>query len=72
MLPLIGFIVTVVLLLLVSFALSYLFWSDRSKTPQVIAAEVTLFSEQVSRTTTLVAVMAIAALAVYVVTRFYS
>jgi hypothetical protein len=72
MLPLIGFVVTVVLLLVVFYALSYLVWADRSKTPQVIAAEVTLFSEQVFRTTSLLTVAAIASLVVYGITRLHA
>lgn len=44
--PLIGFTLFVIMLLGVAFILSYFWWADRYKTPEVIAAEVMQFSEQ--------------------------
>jgi hypothetical protein len=34
--------------LLIAFGFSYLFWSDRTKTPEVIAAEVAFASDRLS------------------------
>ncbi len=50
-LPIVGFSVTMLLVLLVALGLSYLIWSDRYKTPEVIAVEVAFFSERISNTT---------------------
>ena len=44
--PLIGFTLVVMLFLGSAFTLSYFWWADRYKTPEVIAAEVMQFSEQ--------------------------
>ena len=44
--PLIGFTLFVILFLGAAFTLSYFWWADRYKTPEVIAAEVMHFSEQ--------------------------
>ncbi|OIP70471.1 MAG: hypothetical protein AUK48_13705 [Oscillatoriales cyanobacterium CG2_30_44_21] len=44
--PLIGFTLVVILFLAVTLALSYFWWADRYKTPEVIAAEVMQFTEQ--------------------------
>ena len=44
--PLIGFTLFVILFLGAAFTLSYFWWTDRYKTPEVIAAEVMQFSEQ--------------------------
>ncbi len=44
--PLISFTLFVVLFLGAAFTLSYFWWADRLKTPEVIAAEVMQFSEQ--------------------------
>lgn len=44
--PLISFTLLVVLFLGIAFTLSYFWWADRYKTPEVIAAEVMQFSEQ--------------------------
>ena len=44
--PLIGFTLFVILFLGAAFTLSYFWWADRYKTPEVIAAEVMQFSEQ--------------------------
>ncbi|MEE3718343.1 hypothetical protein V2H45_16505 [Tumidithrix elongata RA019] len=57
--PLIGFVLTVLLLLAIAFVMSYLFWTDRYKTPEVIAAEVMHFSEQVTGVMSVVGVGAI-------------
>jgi len=46
--PLIGFTLFTILLLGAAFILSYFWWADRHKTPEVIAAEVMQFSEQVT------------------------
>lgn len=43
---LIGFTLVLLMFLGIAFALSYLWWADRYKTPEVIAAEVMQFSEQ--------------------------
>ncbi|MDX2254641.1 MAG: hypothetical protein NW214_03910 [Pseudanabaenaceae cyanobacterium bins.39] len=58
---LIGFTLVLCLLLGIAFALSYLWWADRYKTPEVIAAEVMLFSE---RLTKVVGVLAVASLGI--------
>ncbi len=57
--PLIGFALTVFMLLAILFVMSYLYWADRYKTPEVIAAEVMLFSEQASKLASLVGVAAL-------------
>jgi hypothetical protein len=44
--PLISFTILVTLFLGAAFTLSYFWWADRYKTPEVIAAEVMHFSEQ--------------------------
>ena len=44
--PLIVFTLVVMLFLGSAFTLSYFWWADRYKTPEVIAAEVMQFSEQ--------------------------
>ena len=44
--PLISFTLLVMLFLGAAFTLSYFWWADRYKTPEVIAAEVMQFSEQ--------------------------
>ncbi len=44
--PLISFTLLVILFLGIAFTLSYFWWADRYKTPEVIAAEVMQFSEQ--------------------------
>ena len=44
--PLISFTLLVILFLGAAFTLSYFWWADRYKTPEVIAAEVMQFSEQ--------------------------
>ncbi len=44
--PLISFTLLVILFLGLAFSLSYFWWADRYKTPEVIAAEVMQFSEQ--------------------------
>lgn len=44
--PLIGFTLFVMIFLGAAFTLSYFWWADRYKTPEVIAAEVMQFSEQ--------------------------
>ncbi len=44
--PLISFTLLVILFLGLAFTLSYFWWADRYKTPEVIAAEVMQFSEQ--------------------------
>lgn len=54
--PLIGFTLFVVLFLGVAFALSYFWWADRYKTPEVIAAEVMHFSEQLTNVMSIFAV----------------
>lgn len=46
--PLIGFTLFIMLFLGVAFSLSYFWWADRYKTPEVIAAEVMQFSEQIT------------------------
>ncbi len=46
--PLIGFTLFIILFLGVAFSLSYFWWADRYKTPEVIAAEVMQFSEQIT------------------------
>jgi hypothetical protein len=46
--PLIGFVIAMLLVLAIAFVMSYLFWSDRYKTPEVIAAEVMHYSERVT------------------------
>ena len=43
---LVVFTSVVFLFLAFAFAMSYLFWADKAKTPEVIAAEVMQFSEQ--------------------------
>jgi hypothetical protein len=50
-LPIVGFTLTILLVLAVALGLSYLVWSDRYKTPEAIAAEVVFFSERLSATT---------------------
>ncbi len=45
LIPLTLFTLVISGFLLVAFCFSYLFWSDRYKTPEVIAAEVMQFSE---------------------------
>ncbi|CAN1208683.1 hypothetical protein TUMEXPCC7403_00580 [Tumidithrix helvetica PCC 7403] len=62
--PLIGFVLTVLLLLAIAFVMSYLFWADRYKTPEVIAAEVMQFSEQV---TSLMSVLGVGAIVFVVI-----
>jgi hypothetical protein len=46
--PMMGFVLTILLLLAIAFVMSYLFWSDRFKTPEVIAAEVMHYTERVT------------------------
>lgn len=43
--PLIGFTIFIILFLGVAFSLSYFWWADRHKTPEIIAAEVMQFTE---------------------------
>ncbi|MBD2150317.1 hypothetical protein H6F44_09325 [Pseudanabaena sp. FACHB-1277] len=57
---LIGFILFVTLFLGIAFSLSYFWWADRHKTPEVIAAEVMQFSEQITNFLSILAVGAIA------------
>jgi hypothetical protein len=57
--PLIGFVIAMLLVLAIAFVMSYLFWSDRYKTPEVIAAEVMHYSEQVTGVTIVFGVGAI-------------
>jgi hypothetical protein len=57
---LIGFIIFITLFLGLAFSLSYFWWADRHKTPEVIAAEVMQFSEQVTGFLSILAVGAIA------------
>jgi hypothetical protein len=54
--PLIGFTLFVVLFLAIAFSLSYFWWADRQKTPEVIAAEVMQFSEQFTNALSLLAI----------------
>ncbi len=49
LIPWIGFMVTVLFALAFAFALSYLLWSDRRKTPEILAVEIGYFSEVFSR-----------------------
>lgn len=56
---LIGFILFVTLFLGIAFSLSYFWWADRHKTPEVIAAEVMQFSEQITNFLSILAVGAI-------------
>jgi hypothetical protein len=51
------------LVLAVALGLSYLVWSDRHKTPEVIAVEVAFFSERIS-TTSLVVLACLGLLAI--------
>ena len=46
--PLIGFTLFVILFIGAAFTLSYFWWADRYKTPEVIAAEVMQFSEKLT------------------------
>ena len=57
---LIGFIFFVILFLGVTFSLSYFWWADRHKTPEVIASELVHFSEQ---TTSFLSILAVGAIA---------
>ncbi len=43
--PLIGFTLFIILFLGAAFTLSYFWWADRYKTPEIIAAEVMQFTE---------------------------
>lgn len=54
--PLIGFTLFMILFLGVAFMLSYFWWADRYKTPEVIAAEVMQFSEQITNALSVFAV----------------
>jgi hypothetical protein len=54
--PLIGFTLFIILFLGVAFTLSYFWWADRYKTPEIIAAEVMQFSEKFTNTLSIVAV----------------
>ncbi len=54
--PLIGFTLFITLFLGVAFTLSYFWWADRYKTPEVIAAEVMQFSEQLTNALSVFAV----------------
>jgi hypothetical protein len=53
--PLIGFTLFITLFL-AAFTLSYFWWADRYKTPEVIAAEVMQFSEQLTNALSVFAV----------------
>lgn len=57
---LIGFTIFVIVFLGLAFSLSYFWWADRHKTPEVIAAEVMQFSEQMTSFLSILAVGAIA------------
>ncbi|MFN3927197.1 MAG: hypothetical protein ACK4QL_07710 [Pseudanabaenaceae cyanobacterium] len=46
--PMVLFVSLMLIVLVIAFALSYLFWSDRYKTPEVIAAEVGYITERIS------------------------
>ena len=66
---LIGFILFVTLFLGLAFSLSYFWWADRHKTPEVIAAEVMQFSEQMTSFLSIVAVGAIAFVMMLIIIR---
>ncbi|WP_019500056.1 hypothetical protein [Pseudanabaena sp. PCC 6802] len=44
---LIAFVLSVLAIVSISFVLSYLVWADRSHTPEVVAAEASLFFQKV-------------------------
>jgi hypothetical protein len=54
--PLIGFTLFVILFIGAAFTLSYFWWADRYKTPEVIAAEVMQFSEKLTSRLSVLAV----------------
>ncbi|MEI6427833.1 MAG: hypothetical protein WCO45_05495 [Pseudanabaena sp. ELA607] len=57
---LVVFTSVILLILAFAFAMSYLFWADKAKTPEVIAAEVMQFSEQLGSLLSLGAIGTIA------------
>ncbi len=64
---LIIFSLFVILFLGIAFSLSYFWWADRHKTPEVIAAEVMQFSEQITGFLSILAVGAIAFVATFMI-----
>lgn len=54
--PLIVFTLLVILFIAAAFTLSYFWWADRYKTPEVIAAEVMQFSEKLTNRLSVLAV----------------
>ncbi|GEM_PF-1881997 len=68
--PILGFLLVVLILLAFLFAFSYLVWTDKSKSPEALAAELSLFAERTTSTVMLFSIGIAACAVIFAIARF--
>jgi hypothetical protein len=70
--PLLGFLLVVLTLLAFLFAFSYLVWTDRAKSPEAIAAELSLFAERTTNSVLIFGVGIATCAVIFAVARLFN